>query len=133
LVQPAPPYRHIVVGQVYVDRKVTVVAQALHHVWNAELERRKLNLKAKFEGDSSYYSFKRSVPGSFNMGFIGSTGTALPSSAMVKATASWSLDVAAQAEFGAKPESSLTHFSFKRLVPGAFNVGLTGSTCTTLP
>jgi hypothetical protein len=39
--------------------------------------RRKLNLKAKFEGVPSYSSFKRSVPGAFNMGLIGSTCTAL--------------------------------------------------------
>jgi hypothetical protein len=31
--------------------------------------RRKLNLKAKFEGGSSYYSFKRFVPGAINAGF----------------------------------------------------------------
>jgi hypothetical protein len=30
-------------------------------------------------------------------------------------------------------ESSSTHISFKRLVSGAFNVGLIGSTCTALP
>jgi hypothetical protein len=44
------------------------------------LERRKLNLKAKFEGGSSYHSFKRLVPGAFNVGSIGSTCTALPCS-----------------------------------------------------
>jgi len=32
-----------------------------------------------------------------------------------------------------KLESSLTCFSFKRLVPDAFNVGLIGSVCTALP
>jgi len=32
----------------------------------------------------------------------------------------------------AKSESSLPYFSFKRLVPGAFNLGLIGSTCTAL-
>jgi hypothetical protein len=32
----------------------------------SELKRRKLNLKAQFDGDLSYYSFKRLVPGSFN-------------------------------------------------------------------
>ena len=30
-------------------------------------------------------------------------------------------------------ESSLTYFSFERLVPGAFNVSLIGSICTALP
>jgi len=44
-----------------------------------KLKRRKLNLKAKFKGRSSYYSFKRLVPGGFNLGFIGSTCTVLPS------------------------------------------------------
>ena len=33
----------------------------------------------------------------------------------------------------AKFESGLSHFSFKRLVQCAFNVGLIGSTCTALP
>jgi len=33
----------------------------------------------------------------------------------------------------AEVESSMSHFSFKRLVPGGFNVGLIGSTCTALP
>jgi len=33
----------------------------------------------------------------------------------------------------AKVESSMSHFSFKCLVPGAFNLGLIGSTCTALP
>ena len=31
-----------------------------------------------FKGGSSYYSFKRLAPGGFNLGFIGSTCTALP-------------------------------------------------------
>ena len=35
--------------------------------------------------------------------------------------------------FKEEVESSISHFSFKRLVPGCFNVGLTGSTCTALP
>jgi len=39
----------------------------------ASVQRRKLNLKAKFESSSSHYSFKHLVPGAFNMGFIGST------------------------------------------------------------
>jgi len=33
----------------------------------------------------------------------------------------------------AKFESGSSHVSLKRLVPGAFNVGLIGSTCTALP
>jgi hypothetical protein len=41
--------------------------------------------------------------------------------------------VAAKVEFESEFESSLSHFSFKRLVPGDFNVGLIGSTCTALP
>jgi hypothetical protein len=35
-------------------------------------------LKAKFESVSSYFSLKRIVRGGFNMGFTGSTYTALP-------------------------------------------------------
>jgi len=40
--------------------------------------RRKLNLKPKLESGSSNRSFKRLVPGGLNLGFIGSTCTALP-------------------------------------------------------
>jgi hypothetical protein len=42
------------------------------------LQRRKMNLKAKFENGPSYISFKRFVPGAFNVNFRGSTCTALP-------------------------------------------------------
>jgi hypothetical protein len=34
---------------------------------------------------------------------------------------------------GAEVESSISRFGVKRLVPGGFNSGLTGSTCTALP
>jgi hypothetical protein len=44
-----------------------------------ELYRRKQNLKAEVESIVSHFSFKRLVPGSFNLGLIGSTCTALPS------------------------------------------------------
>jgi hypothetical protein len=37
-----------------------------------------LNLRAKFESSMLQFSFKRLVPGGFNLGFIGSTCTALP-------------------------------------------------------
>jgi len=53
--------------------------------WKAEsvslmtlMERRKLNLKAKFGSVFSYSSFQRLDSGAFNVGFIGSTCTALP-------------------------------------------------------
>ena len=46
-------------------------------------KRRKLNLKAKLEGSSSHYSFKRLVPGAFSVGFIGSICNALPCPARV--------------------------------------------------
>jgi hypothetical protein len=39
---------------------------------------RKMKLKVKLEGSLSHFSFKRLAPGPFNMGFIGSTCTALP-------------------------------------------------------
>ena len=39
----------------------------------------------------------------------------------------------AQVELKAKLESGLPYFSFKSLIPGGFNVGLIGSTCTALP
>jgi hypothetical protein len=42
------------------------------------VERRKLNLKAKFENSSSYLSYKRLLPGTFKVGLIGSTCTTLP-------------------------------------------------------
>jgi len=41
--------------------------------------------------------------------------------------------VAAQPDFKAKFESGPSYFSFRRLVPGAVNVGFTGSACTSLP
>jgi len=40
--------------------------------------RRKLKMKAKVESIISHFSIKRLVPGGFNMGFVGSTCTALP-------------------------------------------------------
>jgi hypothetical protein len=33
----------------------------------------------------------------------------------------------------AEDESSISRFSFNRFVPGAFNLGLIGSTCSALP
>ena len=45
---------------------------------STRLKRRKKNLIAKFQSASLYYSFKRLVPGAFNMGLIGSTCTGLP-------------------------------------------------------
>ena len=44
------------------------------------LYRRYLKFKANIESGSSYFNFKSLVPGAFNMGFIGSTCTALPRS-----------------------------------------------------
>ena len=49
------------------------------------LKRRKLKLTATFESRSSNVSFKRSHPGAFNLGLIGSTCTALPSCAASRA------------------------------------------------
>ncbi len=43
------------------------------------------------------------------------------------------LVLAAQFELDSKLESGLSYFGFKRLVPGAFNVGLIGSICNALP
>jgi hypothetical protein len=42
------------------------------------VQRHKFNLKAEVERSTSHFSFKRVVPGGFNLGFIGSTCTALP-------------------------------------------------------
>jgi len=50
----------------------------------ARFKRRKLNLKAKCESSSSYFSFKSLVPGAFNAGFIGSICTALPGADLEK-------------------------------------------------
>jgi len=46
-----------------------------------QLYRRKLKLKPSFESGSAHLSYKRSVPGGFNVGLIGSTCTAQPSAA----------------------------------------------------
>jgi len=40
------------------------------------------------------------------------------------------LVVAAQLDLKANLKSSLPQFSFNRIVPGAFNLGFIGSTCT---
>jgi len=56
-----------------VGRRRDILAHA-----DAEVEWRKLNLKAMIEGSPSYFSLKRSVPGGFNVGFTGSTCTVLP-------------------------------------------------------
>jgi len=48
------------------------------YVSGSEMWRRKLNLKAEVDSSISHFSFKRLVPGGFNLGFIGSTCTALP-------------------------------------------------------
>jgi len=42
------------------------------------MQQRKLKLKAKLETSLLYYSFKHLIPGGFNLGFTGSTCTALP-------------------------------------------------------
>ena len=44
----------------------------------ALMKRRKLILKAEVESSTSQFTFKRLVPGGFNVGLIGSTCTALP-------------------------------------------------------
>jgi hypothetical protein len=49
-----------------------------HRITEAMVWQRKLNSKAEIEGISSYSSFKRLVPGAFNVDFTGSTRTALP-------------------------------------------------------
>jgi len=47
-----------------------------------ELQRRKLKLKPRLECSLSQFSFKRLVPGAFNVGVMRSTCTALPSFAV---------------------------------------------------
>jgi len=42
------------------------------------MQRRKFNMKAKLGGAQHISNFKRLFPCAFNMGFIGSTCTALP-------------------------------------------------------
>jgi len=42
-------------------------------------------------------------------------------------------DVAAQVKLKAIFESNSSCYSFKRLIPGAFDAGLIGSSCTALP
>jgi len=83
----AGPYHHLRARSV-MSRSAAFSSAQFCHRSNAPLisvlYRRKLNLKAKFEGGSSYYSCKRVVPGAFNMGFIGSTCAALPCSAFVR-------------------------------------------------
>jgi hypothetical protein len=42
------------------------------------VKRRKLNLKANFEGGSSYFSCKSLIPSAFNVGLTWATCTASP-------------------------------------------------------
>jgi hypothetical protein len=49
---------------------------AAMRVYVSFMQRRKLNLKAKVESDSSYSSVKGLVPGGFNVDLKGSTCTA---------------------------------------------------------
>jgi hypothetical protein len=44
----------------------------------ALVQRRKLNLEAELQSGLSYFSFKSSISGAFNVGLTGSTCTALP-------------------------------------------------------
>jgi hypothetical protein len=60
-----------------------VALEAVPQLW-----RRKLNLKAKFESGSSHFSFKRLVPGAFNVRFTWSTCTALPSDSAASVSSS---------------------------------------------
>ena len=63
IVQPAPPY--------LVPRRAVTLGRAVP-------ERRRLNLKAKFESGQSHFSFKSSVSGAVDTSLIGSTCTAIP-------------------------------------------------------
>jgi hypothetical protein len=56
---------------------------------NASVYRRKLKLKPKFDNSFKCSSFKRSEPGGFNMGLIGSICTALPQTRPARAPKTW--------------------------------------------
>jgi len=68
-----------VVAEAELPQLVAQLAAQRRLLLRAQLQRRKLKLLAKFVSGSSYFSFKRSVPGRFKLSFIGSTGTVSPS------------------------------------------------------
>ena len=63
---PPPPRRGLL------SEKLSCASPARAVLW-----RRKLNLKAEFESIISHFSFKRLVPGGFNLGLIGSSCSGL--------------------------------------------------------
>jgi hypothetical protein len=89
-------------------------------------------LKANFASGSSHFSFQAVISRQSQLGF-GRVNlhrrTSMESDAVRAAT----LMKRRKLILKAKVESNLSYFSFKRLGPGAFNVGLIGSTCTALP
>jgi len=109
-----------------------------------------LKLKAKFETDASLFSCKRAKPSAervlgfrvnlrfregfrvYILGFRVEGQSALPHQGEERPEPA-AHRVVAQVVVEAKNESSFSYFSFKRLVPGAFNVGFIGSTCSVLP
>jgi hypothetical protein len=101
-------------------------------------ERRKLDVKAACESNVLHFSFKRLVPGAFNVEMIGSTCTILPGRTGYRrppGACAGRPDAMERrkSSLKAKFESSMSYCSFKCLVPGAVNMGFKGSTCTALP
>ena len=91
-----------------------------------------MNLKAEAESMSPHFCCRRLVSGAFNLGFMGSTCSTLPvgsERAMLTISArslcSRSAAGAGEKRRNLKPklESGSSYFSFKRLLPGAFNTG----------
>jgi hypothetical protein len=77
--KPFPPFCLSVLCPTHVERRTArVVVYQAEARPSALVQRRKLNSKAKFEGGSPYYGFKRLVPGAFNMCLIETACTNLP-------------------------------------------------------
>jgi len=74
--------RRVPIGRHGLEDEAGAEADALEdgavHVRAPVPQRRKLQLKAKFESGPSYLSFKIIAPGGFNTGFIGSSCAGLP-------------------------------------------------------
>jgi len=103
----------------------------------ASVQRRKLNLKVRVESSLSYFRFKALSYRRYHRGFDRVKLHRPTSAAVARASASAVASFAAAAtpatslyrrklKLKAIFKSSQSYFSFKRLVPGAFNVSFIG-------
>jgi hypothetical protein len=86
-----------------------------------------LNLKEKVESSTSHFSFNTLRSRRFQVGFhrVNLHRPALAEEQVMarKRLPPRALVIAAQVDLKAEVETSISHFSFKRLVPGGFSLG----------